>query len=47
MKLWSNSWTNGDRIPPRYAAGKADGAGGATFSDRCRIADCIAPGAVK
>jgi phosphatidylethanolamine-binding protein (PEBP) family uncharacterized protein len=33
MKLWSDSWTNGDRIPVRYAAGKADGAGGATFSD--------------
>jgi phosphatidylethanolamine-binding protein (PEBP) family uncharacterized protein len=33
MKLWSDSWTNGDRIPMRYAAGKPDGAGGATFSD--------------
>ena len=33
MKLWSDSWTSGDRIPPRYAAGKPDGAGGATFSD--------------
>ena len=33
MKLWSDSWTNGDRIPTRYAAGKADGQGGATFSD--------------
>ena len=33
MKLWSDSWTNGDRIPTRYAAGKPDGAGGATFSD--------------
>ena len=33
MKLWSESWTNGDRIPERYAAGKPDGAGGATFSD--------------
>ena len=22
MKLWSDSWTNGDRIPARYAAGK-------------------------
>ncbi|MCK7498780.1 MAG: hypothetical protein MZW92_55510 [Comamonadaceae bacterium] len=28
MKLWSDSWTNGDRIPPRYAAGRLDGAGG-------------------
>ncbi|MBU6257183.1 MAG: YbhB/YbcL family Raf kinase inhibitor-like protein [Burkholderiales bacterium] len=33
MKLWSDSWTNGDRIPARFAAGKPDGAGGATFSD--------------
>ena len=33
MKLWSESWTNGDRIPARYAAGKPDGAGGAIFSD--------------
>jgi Raf kinase inhibitor-like YbhB/YbcL family protein len=33
MRLWSNSWTNGDRIPERYAAGKPDGQGGATFSD--------------
>jgi phosphatidylethanolamine-binding protein (PEBP) family uncharacterized protein len=33
MKLWSDSWTNGDRIPERYAAGKPDGAGGAIFSD--------------
>ena len=33
MKLWSDSWGNGDRIPERYAAGKPDGNGGATFSD--------------
>ena len=33
MRLWSDSWTSGDRIPTRYAAGKPDGAGGATFSD--------------
>ncbi len=33
MKLWSDSWVNGDRIPARYAAGKPDGQGGATFSD--------------
>ena len=33
MKLWSDSWTNGDRIPARYAAGRPDGAGGATFGD--------------
>jgi Raf kinase inhibitor-like YbhB/YbcL family protein len=32
MKLWSNSWVNGEAIPERYAAGKlsADGVG---FSD--------------
>ena len=33
MKLWSDSWTNGDRIPGRYAAGRPDGQGRATFSD--------------
>jgi Raf kinase inhibitor-like YbhB/YbcL family protein len=33
MKLWSDSWTNGDRIPTPYAAGKPDGQGGVTFSD--------------
>ena len=33
MKLWSESWTNGDRIPQRYAAGRPDGKGGASFSD--------------
>ncbi len=33
MKLWSDSWANGERIPARLAAGKPDGAGGATFSD--------------
>ncbi len=33
MKLWSDNWTNGDRIPPRYALGRLDAAGRATFSD--------------
>jgi Raf kinase inhibitor-like YbhB/YbcL family protein len=33
MKLWSDSWTNGDRIPARYAAGRVDGRGGVEFSD--------------
>jgi hypothetical protein len=33
MKLWSNSWTSGDRIPTRYAAGRPDGSGRAAFSD--------------
>ena len=32
MKLWSDSWVNGERIPTRFAAGKPDG-NGATFSD--------------
>jgi phosphatidylethanolamine-binding protein (PEBP) family uncharacterized protein len=32
MKLTSNSWTNGDRIPARYAAGRRDG-DGVTFSE--------------
>ena len=33
MKLWSDSWTSGDLIPARFAAGRPDGRGGATFSD--------------
>ena len=33
MQLWSDSWTNGERIPTRYAAGKPDVAKGVTFSD--------------
>jgi Raf kinase inhibitor-like YbhB/YbcL family protein len=33
MKLWSDTWTSGDRIPMRYAAGKPDGRGGAVFGD--------------
>ena len=32
MKLWSTSWSNGDRIPSKYAAGKL-GPDGPTFSD--------------
>ena len=32
MKLWSDSWANGERIPERYAAGRLV-AEGATFSD--------------
>jgi Raf kinase inhibitor-like YbhB/YbcL family protein len=33
MKLWSESWVNGERIPVRYAAGRPDAAAGVTFSD--------------
>ena len=33
MKLWSDSWVNGERIPTRFAAGKPDAASGVTFSD--------------
>jgi len=33
MKLWSDSWTNGDRIPPKYAAGRPAAGGGVEFSD--------------
>ena len=32
MKHWSDSWTNGDRIPARYAAGKPT-ASGVGFAD--------------
>ena len=33
MKLWSDSWVNGERIPAQYAAGKPDAQSGVTFSD--------------
>ena len=33
MKLWSNSWINGERIPQRFAAGKPVAGGGVTFAD--------------
>jgi len=33
MKLWSDSWINGERIPARYAAGRLDPSGAPTFSD--------------
>jgi Raf kinase inhibitor-like YbhB/YbcL family protein len=33
MKLWSDSWANGDRIGARYAAGRLDAAGAVGFSD--------------
>ena len=33
MRLWSDSWANGDRIPPQYAAGRLDDRGAVTFSD--------------
>lgn len=33
MKLWSESWTNGDRIPSPYAAGRLDTHGKPAFSD--------------
>ena len=33
MKLWSDSWINGERIPSKYAAGKPDAKSGVTFSD--------------
>jgi len=33
MKLWSDSWSNGESIPARFAAGKTHAAGGVGFSD--------------
>ncbi len=33
MKLWSDSFINGERIPTVYAAGRPDAAKGVTFSD--------------
>lgn len=32
MKLWSESWGNGDRIAARYAAGQLEGASGVGFA---------------
>ena len=33
MRLWSDSWANGERIPFRHAAGRPDEAGRAAFGD--------------
>jgi Raf kinase inhibitor-like YbhB/YbcL family protein len=33
MKLWSDSWSNGESIPARFAAGKTQASGGVGFSD--------------
>ena len=33
MKLWSDSWVNGERIPTRCAAGRLDVPSGVTFAD--------------
>ena len=45
MKLWSDAWTNGDRIPQRYAAGRPDGSGGASFGDLVEGVKAAVPGA--
>ncbi len=33
MKLWSDSWIDGERIPAKFGCGRIDPAGGVTFSD--------------
>ena len=33
MRLWSDSWANGERIPFRHAAGRPDGANGIVFAE--------------
>ena len=33
MKLWSQSWANGERIPKTFAAGRLQDGGGVAFSD--------------
>ena len=33
MKLWSDSWSNGDRIDERFAAGRLTGSEGVGFAD--------------
>ncbi|MEO8808130.1 MAG: YbhB/YbcL family Raf kinase inhibitor-like protein [Burkholderiaceae bacterium] len=49
MKLWSDSWVNGERIPQRFAAGKPDVASGVTFSDNLspHLAWSEVPGGTK
>ena len=49
MKLWSDSWVNGERIPTRFAAGRPDAASGVTFSDNVNphLAWSEAPAATK
>jgi len=49
MKLWSESWINGERIPLRFAAGKPDVQSGVTFSDNLspHLAWSEAPAATK
>ena len=49
MKLWSESWFNGERIPTRFAAGKPDAASGVTFSDNLspHLAWSEVPGGTK
>ncbi|MEO6895395.1 MAG: YbhB/YbcL family Raf kinase inhibitor-like protein [Caldimonas sp.] len=32
MKLWSDSWANGERIPEKFGCGRIDPAGGVAFS---------------
>jgi len=33
MRLWSDSFANGERIPAKYACGRLDDAAGTAFSD--------------
>jgi len=33
MKLWSDSWPTGERIPQKYACGRLEGASATAFSD--------------
>ena len=35
MKLWSDSWGNGDRIAERFAAGRLEAGGGVGFAENC------------
>jgi Raf kinase inhibitor-like YbhB/YbcL family protein len=49
MKLWSESWSNGERIPVKFAAGRPDVARGVAFSDNLspHLAWSEAPAATK
>jgi Raf kinase inhibitor-like YbhB/YbcL family protein len=49
LKLWSDSWPNGEAIPSRYACGRLDGASGVGFSDNLspHLAWSELPGATR
>ena len=49
MKLWSDSWPDGERIPQKYACGRLDSEAGTSFSDNVspHLAWSDLPGATR